>query len=145
MRQEGAASAAQRKRLLEQSEIKLATNGHARKATIRVRAEAYSENVDEIEAALISAGLPIYSRAGRLVRPILEKWRKISPSQLEIRNSELKQVYGSTFSVNTAAKNNSKYRVSAVQRFTLSRDRGTARATLGKGLAVSAFPLSVPV
>ena len=25
------------------------------------------------------------------------------------------------------------------------RDRGTARATLGKGLAVSAFPLSVPV
>jgi hypothetical protein len=26
-----------------------------------------------------------------------------------------------------------------------SRDRGTARATLGKGLAVSAFPLFVPV
>ena len=26
-----------------------------------------------------------------------------------------------------------------------SRDRGTARATLGKGLAVSAFPLYVPV
>ena len=25
------------------------------------------------------------------------------------------------------------------------RDRGTARATLGKGLAVSAFPLYVPV
>src|SRR5215469_9110414 len=27
----------------------------------------------------------------------------------------------------------------------VGRDRGTARATLGKGLAVSAFPLSVPV
>jgi hypothetical protein len=31
------------------------------------------------------------------------------------------------------------------KRTLLGRDRGTARATLGQGLAVSAFPLYVPV
>jgi hypothetical protein len=71
-RPESDATAVHRKRLPEQSEIKLPTNGHARKATIRVSAERYSENVDEIETALLAAGALIYSRAGRLVRPVSE-------------------------------------------------------------------------
>jgi hypothetical protein len=70
--QEGAASAVHRKRLPEQSDIKLPTNGHARKAAIRVSAERYSENVDEIETVLLAAGALIYSRAGMLVRPVSE-------------------------------------------------------------------------
>jgi len=40
---------------------------------IRIRAGEQPRVVDEAEAALIAAEMPIYVRAGRLVRPIMEE------------------------------------------------------------------------
>jgi hypothetical protein len=57
---------------LSGDEIQVSANGHARKATIKLSPETYYDTINQIEDALLGAGVPIYQRAGRLVFPVLE-------------------------------------------------------------------------